>query len=94
MSLEPYCSEFLVHAADHEGLQKGIDGELVQKLAQWCSIPVTYAGGSRSLDDLHRVERLSNGTVHLTIGSALDIFGGNGVRFEECLEWNRSREIA
>ena len=92
MSLEPYCSEFLVHAADNEGLQKGIDEELVQKLAQWCSIPVTYAGGSRSFDDLHRVETLSDGKVHLTIGSALDIFGGGGVKFEDCVEWNRSRK--
>jgi phosphoribosylformimino-5-aminoimidazole carboxamide ribotide isomerase len=91
-SLEPYCSEFLIHAADNEGLQLGIDEKLVQKLADWCSIPVTYAGGGRSLEDLDIVERLSKGNVNLTIGSALDIFGGTGVKFEDCIQWNISRD--
>jgi phosphoribosylformimino-5-aminoimidazole carboxamide ribotide isomerase len=91
-SLEPYCSEFLIHAADNEGLQKGVDEKLVQKLAQWCSIPVTYAGGGRSLEDLDSVKRLSGGRVDLTIGSALDVFGGSGVKFEDCIAWNRSEQ--
>ena len=92
--LEPYCSEFLVHAADVEGLQRGIDEELVQRLGDWCTIPVTYAGGGKSLEDLELVKRLSNGRVDLTIGSALDIFGGSGVKLEECVEWNRGQEAA
>ncbi|KAJ4331169.1 Enzyme that catalyzes the fourth step in the histidine pathway [Didymella glomerata] len=86
--LEPHCSEFLIHAADVEGLQRGIDHELVSALSQWCSIPVTYAGGGRSLEDLELVKSLSAGKVDLTIGSALDIFGGGGVAFEECVKWN------
>ncbi|KAF2226098.1 phosphoribosylformimino-5-aminoimidazole carboxamide ribotide isomerase [Elsinoe ampelina] len=90
--LEPSCSEFLIHAADNEGLQQGIDRELVEKLATWCSIPVTYAGGGRNLQDLDLVETLSKGKVDLTIGSALDIFGGNGVTFEDCIAWNKSRD--
>ncbi|KAI0480507.1 Phosphoribosylformimino-5-aminoimidazole carboxamide ribotide isomerase [Xylariaceae sp. FL0804] len=88
-SLEPYCSEFLIHAADNEGLQKGIDEQLVRKLAEWCTIPVTYAGGGRSLDDLDLVSRLSSGRVDLTIGSALDCFGGSGVKLDDCVAWNR-----
>ncbi|KHN99503.1 phosphoribosylformimino-5-aminoimidazole carboxamide ribotide isomerase [Metarhizium album ARSEF 1941] len=88
-ALEPYCSEFLIHAADNEGLQKGIDEALVGRLAEWCSIPVTYAGGGRSLEDLDLVDRLSRGKVDLTIGSALDCFGGNGVKFDDCVAWNR-----
>lgn len=88
-TLEPYCSEFLIHAADNEGLQKGIDEQLVRNLAQWCSIPVTYAGGGRNLQDLNHVKELSNGRVDLTIGSALDIFGGSGVTFDECVQWNK-----
>lgn len=87
-ALEPYCSEFLIHAADNEGLQKGIDEKLVEHLARWCSIPVTYAGGGRRLEDLELVKRLSGGKVNLTIGSALDCFGGSGVRLDECVEWN------
>ncbi|RWA11791.1 hypothetical protein EKO27_g3297 [Xylaria grammica] len=87
-SLEPYCTEFLIHAADNEGLQKGIDEKLVEKLAAWCSIPVTYAGGGRNLDDLELVKGLSNGRVDLTIGSALDCFGGTGVKFDDCVKWN------
>lgn len=88
--LEPYCSEFLIHAADVEGLQQGIDEELVSKLAKWCSIPVTYAGGARALGDLDRVKSASGGKVDLTIGSALDIFGGSGVKFEGCVLWNKT----
>ncbi|KAK8076563.1 hypothetical protein PG994_003835 [Apiospora phragmitis] len=86
--LEPYCSEFLIHAADNEGLQKGIDEALVRRLAEWCSIPVTYAGGGRHLEDLDLVAQLSGGKVDLTIGSALDCFGGSGVKFEDCVAWN------
>lgn len=91
--LEPYCSEFLIHAADNEGLQKGVDEALVQRLAEWCTIPVTYAGGGRALEDLDRVKALSGGKVDLTIGSALDCFGGDGVTLEECVEWNRQQEL-
>ncbi|KAI8875053.1 Phosphoribosylformimino-5-aminoimidazole carboxamide ribotide isomerase [Backusella circina FSU 941] len=88
--LSKYCSEFLIHAADVEGLCKGIDEDLVKALGEWVHIPTTYAGGGRSLDDLKLVDKLSNGKVDLTFGSALDIFGGNGVTFEECVEWNRA----
>ncbi|KAH8724695.1 hypothetical protein GQ44DRAFT_772739 [Phaeosphaeriaceae sp. PMI808] len=91
--LEPYCSEFLIHAADVEGLQRGIDHELVTKLAEWCNIPVTYAGGGRSIEDLELVKSLSNGKVDLTIGSALDIFGGSSVKFEDCVKWNKEQEV-
>jgi phosphoribosylformimino-5-aminoimidazole carboxamide ribotide isomerase len=80
----------LIHAADNEGLQQGIDQELVEKLGEWCSIPVTYAGGGKHLEDLDLVKRLSNGKVDLTIGSALDIFGGSLVRFDDCIKWNQA----
>lgn len=82
----------MIHAADNEGLQKGIDEQLVEKLAQWCSLPVTYAGGGRDLQDLDRVKDLSHGRVDLTIGSALDVFGGSGVTFEECVAWNKEQK--
>lgn len=86
--LSEHCAEFLIHAADVEGLQGGIDQELVELLGKYCSIPVTYAGGARSLEDLQLVDELSAGKVDLTIGSALDIFGGSGVTLEECIHWN------
>lgn len=82
----------MIHAADNEGLQEGIDELLVQNLSNWCSIPVTYAGGGRSLQDLEIVKKLSQGRVDLTLGSALDIFGGTGVTFNECLRWNEQQE--
>lgn len=88
--LEEYCSEFLIHAADNEGLQRGIDEQLVTKLSEWCTIPVTYAGGAKSLEDLDLVKRLSNGKVDLTIGSALDVFGGQ-VKFMDCAAWNEKQ---
>lgn len=89
-TLSSYCSEFLIHAADVEGLCRGIDKDLVKALGEWsiAGVPITYAGGGKSVDDLTLVRELSGGKVDLTIGSALDIFGGSGVRFEECVEWN------
>ena len=86
--LQPYCAEFLIHSADVEGLQAGIDSDLISLLGDLVSIPTTYAGGARSLDDLDTVKSLSNGKVDLTIGSALDIFGGSGVTLEYCVNWN------
>jgi phosphoribosylformimino-5-aminoimidazole carboxamide ribotide isomerase len=84
-----WCSEFLIHAVDVEGLCRGIDRELVSKLGEWVTIPTTYAGGATSLADLELVTRLGRGKIDLTIGSALDIFGGTGVRYEELIEFNR-----
>jgi phosphoribosylformimino-5-aminoimidazole carboxamide ribotide isomerase len=92
--LEPYCSEFLIHAADNEGLQKGIDEELVSRLAEWCSLPVTYAGGGRNAGDLDLIRSRSGGKVDLTIGSALNIFGGSGVTFEDCVAWNKAHSTS
>jgi phosphoribosylformimino-5-aminoimidazole carboxamide ribotide isomerase len=83
------CAEFLVHAVDVEGLCRGIDRELVEKLGQWTPIPVTYAGGANALADLEDVTRLGQGKVDLTIGSALDIFGGTGVKYKDCVKFNR-----
>lgn len=90
-ALSEHCAEFLIHAADVEGLQGGIDQELVALLGETCTIPITYAGGARSLEDLKLVHSLSNGKVDLTIGSALDIFGGNGVTLAECIAWNQAQ---
>ena len=88
--LSQYCSEFLVHAADVEGKCQGIDEQLVSYLASWGKIPITYAGGAKSIDDLKIVNELSQGKVHLTYGSALDIFGGDLVKYSDCVSWNRS----
>lgn len=87
--LADHCAEFLVHAVDVEGLCRGVDLDLVSRLAQWSPIPITYAGGARSLADLEAVERVGRGRVDLTIGSALDLFGGCGVRYADCVAHNR-----
>jgi phosphoribosylformimino-5-aminoimidazole carboxamide ribotide isomerase len=89
--LAAHCAEFLVHAVDVEGLCRGIDGELVEKLGQWSPVPVTYAGGANSIADLETVTRLGRGKVDLTIGSALDIFGGTGVRYADAVAFNCAR---
>ncbi len=88
--LAEYCAEFLVHAADVEGLCEGIDEELVELLGRSSPLPVTYAGGARRIEDLERVDRLSQGKVDLTFGSALDLFGGSGVRYEDCVAYNQA----
>ena len=74
--LGSYCDEFLVHAADVEGKQEGIDLDLVRILADGAPVPTTYAGGAKSLKDMERIFEVGRGRVNLTIGSALDIFGG------------------
>jgi len=83
------CAEFLIHAVDVEGLCRGIDSELVTKLGEWSPIPTTYAGGASSLADLEAVTRLGQGRIDLTIGSALDIFGGTGVLYTEVVTFNQ-----
>jgi phosphoribosylformimino-5-aminoimidazole carboxamide ribotide isomerase len=87
-----FCAEFLIHAVDVEGLCTGIDSGLVEKLGRWTPIPITYAGGANSLADLETVAQLGQGRVNLTIGSALDIFGGTGVKYEDCVKFNRRQK--
>jgi phosphoribosylformimino-5-aminoimidazole carboxamide ribotide isomerase len=89
--LGQYAGEFLIHAVDVEGQQAGIDSLLVSCLARWCPLPVTYAGGIASFADVERVETLGEGRVDITVGSALDIFGGRGLRYADLVAWNRMR---
>lgn len=89
--LAEFCSEFLIHAADVEGRQGGMDEELIRKLSEWSRVPATYAGGARSIQDLYRTRDLSGGKLDLTIGSALDIFGGKGIKFNECIAFNQEQ---
>jgi len=83
--LEQYCDELLVHAVDVEGKQSGIQQSLVRDLAEWTTIPTTYAGGARSLEDIELFHSISKGRLGLTIGSALSIFGGN-LLYEQVLD--------
>jgi phosphoribosylformimino-5-aminoimidazole carboxamide ribotide isomerase len=62
---------------------------LVSQLARWSPIPTTYAGGASSLEDLESVTRIGGGRIDLTIGSALDIFGGAQVKYQDCVQFNR-----
>lgn len=87
-ALAPFCDEFLIHAADVEGLCGGIDAELVELLGSWGKLPVTYAGGAATMEDVRLVEQAGQGKVDVTVGSALDLFGGKGLRYEELVAWN------
>ena len=89
--LSGFCDEFLIHAADVEGKQQGMDDELIRFLAEFSPIPVTYAGGAKNLDDLEHCKEISRNKVDLTIGSALDIFGGKGVKYDDCIAFNKSQ---
>ena len=88
--LAGHCDEFLIHGVDVEGLGQGIDEALVQLIAEHSPIPATYAGGAKSMEDLKRVTMVGKKRVHLTIGSALDIFGGSGVRYEDAVAFNQN----
>lgn len=85
-----YCAEFLIHAADVEGKCAGIADDLVISLADWSSIPTTYAGGVRNLEDLHRVRELGRGRLDVTAGSCLDIFGGRGLKYADAVAFNNA----
>ena len=71
------CAEFLIHGVDVEGKRSGMEEELVRMLGSWQGIPVTYAGGIGSLEDLERFREAGKGRADFTIGSALDLFGGD-----------------
>ncbi len=74
--LSKHCSEFLVHGVDVEGKSAGMETGLVQLLSGWARIPITYAGGIGTIEELERFRTLSGGKLDVTIGSALDLFGG------------------
>jgi phosphoribosylformimino-5-aminoimidazole carboxamide ribotide isomerase len=86
--LVPFCDEFLIHAADVEGLCGGIDAELVALLGDWGKCPLTYAGGAATMADVLEVEQSGHGAVDVTVGSALDLFGGAGLRYDDLVKWN------
>jgi phosphoribosylformimino-5-aminoimidazole carboxamide ribotide isomerase len=91
--LSGYCSEFLIHAVDVEGKSQGIEKDLVEYLGDWAlggrAIPITYAGGVHSYDDIDLIYQLGKGRINVTIGSALDIFGG-GLSFDTITKKIRS----
>ena len=87
------CCEFLIHAVDVEGLCKGIDWRLVEMLKE-SPIPVTYAGGARNLADLEKITDISQNKVDLTIGSALDLFGGDGLTYKEAVDFNNKLQLS
>lgn len=84
--LSEYCTEFLIHAVDVEGKVNGIEKELVKLLGDWGKIPVTYAGGVSSFEDLRSIKELGQDHLNVTIGSALDLFGG-AMEYEKVIEF-------
>ncbi|KAF5750511.1 1-(5-phosphoribosyl)-5- (5-phosphoribosylamino)methylideneamino [Tripterygium wilfordii] len=104
--LASYADEFLVHGVDVEGKKLGIDEELVALLGRYspvgfgfciCDfviishIPVTYAGGVTVMADLERIKDAGNGNVDVTVGSALDIFGGN-LAYKDVVAWHTQQQ--
>jgi len=87
--LEAYADEFLVHAVDVEGKAKGIEKELAELLGNWGRIPITYAGGVGSFKDLEELKRSGKNKLHVTVGSALDLFGGT-MEYKKVLDYCKS----
>ena len=83
-TLSKYCDEFLVHGVDVEGKSGGMEEELVKILANWNKIPITYAGGISTEEQIEKFNELSEGKMDYTIGSALDLFGGN-LKYDEII---------
>ncbi len=88
--LAELCDEFLIHAADVEGLCNGIETDLVTKLADWSPIPTTYAGGVKDISDMKCIRELGSNRLHATVGSALDIFGGSTMTYKEVVEFHKN----
>ena len=63
-----------------------IEKELVALLGRWNRIPITYAGGIRSLEDIRSIKELSRNKIHITVGSALDLYGGS-LEFEKVMAY-------
>lgn len=91
--LAGYADEFLVHGVDVEGKRLGIDEELVELLGSYSPIPVTYAGGVTTMADLERIKAAGRGCVDATVGSALDIFGGN-LAYRDVVAWHKRQVMA
>jgi phosphoribosylformimino-5-aminoimidazole carboxamide ribotide isomerase len=87
-ALAGFCDEFLVHAVDVEGKCMGIDTRLLELLAESIPVPTTYAGGVTSLLDLDRIRASGRGRIDVTVGSALDIFGGSGLRYQDVVAYH------
>lgn len=85
-TLSGFCDEFLIHAVDVEGKSAGIEEPVAKLLGDWGKIPVTYAGGVHSFEDLDRLKALGQDRVDVTIGSALDLFGGK-MAFQDVLAY-------
>ncbi|HKJ64699.1 MAG TPA: phosphoribosylformimino-5-aminoimidazole carboxamide ribotide isomerase [Desulfopila sp.] len=81
------CDEFLIHAADVEGKCGGIEVDLVTQLGRWVNCPTTYAGGVAGMDDLRLIHSLGSGNLNVTVGSALDIFGGSRLSYREVVAY-------
>ncbi|KAG6736325.1 hypothetical protein POTOM_060928 [Populus tomentosa] len=69
----------------------GIDEELVALLGRHSPIPVTYAGGVTVMNDLERIKVAGDRRVDVTVGSALDIFGGN-LPYKDVVSWHTRQE--
>ncbi|XP_058750144.1 1-(5-phosphoribosyl)-5-[(5-phosphoribosylamino)methylideneamino] imidazole-4-carboxamide isomerase, chloroplastic-like [Vicia villosa] len=90
--LANFADEFLVHGVDVEGKKLGIDEELVALLGNYSPIPVTYAGGVTVMDDLERIKTAGMENVDVTVGSALDIFGGN-LAYKDVVAWHNQQNV-
>lgn len=83
--LAAYCDEFLIHAADVEGKCQGIEKPLVKLLGDWNKLTITYAGGIGEYEHLDELKALGSNNLNVTVGSALDLFGGK-LDFKKVLE--------
>ena len=84
-----FCCEFLVHAVDVEGKSGGIEEDLLNLLGNWSKIPITYAGGIHTMKNIESIFKLGKGNIDFTVGSALDIFGGNSLHYQKLVQQMR-----
>jgi phosphoribosylformimino-5-aminoimidazole carboxamide ribotide isomerase len=86
--LSNYCDEFLIHAADVEGKCEGVQSDIIETISDWDIVLTTYAGGVRTMEDVLLVNEIGKSKIDLTVGSALDIFGGS-LKYQELVGWHK-----
>lgn len=91
--VDEYASESLIHSIDNEGLCEGFDRDLIQFLGQQqLKGRIVYAGGINSIQCFEEIEHLTDGSVDVVVGSALDLYGGQFIRYNDCVQWNLLRQ--
>jgi cyclase len=64
------CGEILLTSVDHEGLEKGLDYNLLDNIVKILNVPLIFSGGFSGINDIKKIEKKYK-NVSLSISSVL-----------------------